>query len=506
MDHHARVTADDSSETPGAPRRLGRYAVRRRLGSGAFATVWLAYDEQLDSPVAVKVLAENWAGDPQVQRRFLEEGRYLRRVDSPHVVGVYDAGELDDGRSYLVMAYADQGSLADRLAAGGLSVAQSLDVLTQVAAGLQALHDRDVVHRDVKPANVLFRTDSSGAVRVMLGDLGLGKALDASSRLTMVAGTPSYVAPEQARAETPTARADQYSLGVLAYLLLSGRAAYTHETLQQAARPTPPAPLGTQERPFPDAADAVVRRALAESPDDRWPDVTGFVAALAEAVGDQVGAAAPLALDPDVTMAGASPSLPTPTPLTPGADPATRRRGRLARLGALAASLVLCAGAVAGGVLLGQDVAADRAATEVEVTDDSGTLGVTVPVAWDGVVGTDGWQPPSSELRLQALAVGTDAGWTDPGSDGSGVFLGLLEGGDLPELMPGHPECDATAPPITEAGPNPATTVVHSGCPGGVTVERVVQVAANRLLWVQVRSPDTRTANRVLDSVVTYGL
>ena len=105
------------------PSRLGRYAVRRRIGSGGFATVWLAYDEQLDSPVAVKVLADNWTEDHHVRQRFLEEGRYLRKVESPHVVSVYDAGELDDGRPYLVMSYADQGTLADRLEVEGLTPA-----------------------------------------------------------------------------------------------------------------------------------------------------------------------------------------------------------------------------------------------------------------------------------------------------------------------------------------------------------------------------------------------
>src|SRR4051794_13001859 len=191
------------------PARLGRYAVRRRIGSGGFATVWLAYDEQLDSPVAVKVLAENWTEDQAVRQRFLEEGRYLRKVESPHVVSVYDAGELEDGRPYLVMSYADQGTLADRLeartevrakrASKGLTPAQALEVVRQVGAGLQALHDRGVLHRDIKPANVLFRTVEGGdgqTVRAMVGDLGLGKSLDMSSRLTMIAGTPSFIAPE----------------------------------------------------------------------------------------------------------------------------------------------------------------------------------------------------------------------------------------------------------------------------------------------------------------------
>ena len=140
----------------------------------------------------MKVLADNWTEDHHIRTRFVEEGRYLRRVDSPHVVTVYDAGELDDGRPYLVMTYADQGSLADRLEAGGLEVAEAAEVVRQVGSGLQALHDRGILHRDVKPANVLFRSlpEGSGSpgVRAMLGDLGLGKALDVSSRLTMIAG------------------------------------------------------------------------------------------------------------------------------------------------------------------------------------------------------------------------------------------------------------------------------------------------------------------------------
>src|SRR4051812_18736208 len=286
------------------PARLGRYAVRRRIGAGAFATVWLAYDEQLDSPVAVKVLAENWSEDLAVRQRFLEEGRFLRKVESPYVVSVYDAGELEDGRPYLVMSYADQGTLADRLEVEGVSPAQALEVVRQVGAGLQALHERGVLHRDVKPANVLFRT-VDGAVRAMVADLGLGKALDVSSRLTMIAGTPSFVAPEQAQGEPLDPRADQYSLAALTYLLLSGRAPYAHASLSAAASPEPPAPLSTPDRRFPDEVDAVVRRGLARERDDRWPDVVTYVRALESAlgpIGKGVRSAAWLPVDPHLTQ------------------------------------------------------------------------------------------------------------------------------------------------------------------------------------------------------------
>ena len=258
------------------PARLGRYVVRRRIGAGAFATVWLAFDEQLDSPVAVKVLAENWSEDLHVRQRFLEEGRLLRKVESPHVVTVYDAGELDDGRPYLVMTYADQGTLADRLEVDGLTSAQALEVVRQVGLGLQALHERAVLHRDVKPANVLFRT-VDGRIRAMVADLGLGKSLDISSRLTMIAGTPSYVAPEQAKGEPLDARADQYSLAALTYLLLSGRPAYQHASLAAAAEPGEMPPLSAGERPVPAAAEAVVARGLSVDRNQRWPDIAAYV-------------------------------------------------------------------------------------------------------------------------------------------------------------------------------------------------------------------------------------
>jgi eukaryotic-like serine/threonine-protein kinase len=273
------------------PARLGRYAVRRRIGSGGFATVWLAYDEQLDSPVAIKVLAENWTEDGHVRQRFLEEGRYLRKVESPHVVTVYDAGSLEDDRPYLVMSYADQGTLADRLEGEGLTVTQACEVVRQVGEGLHALHRRGVLHRDIKPANVLFRTvdpeHEGTVVRAMVGDLGLGKALDVSSRLTMIAGTPSFVAPEQAQGEHLDARADQYSLAALTYLLLAGRPPYAHSTLAAAASPAPAAPLSTPERRFPPEVEAVVMRGLARDRNDRWPDVLTYVAELRNALGDE---------------------------------------------------------------------------------------------------------------------------------------------------------------------------------------------------------------------------
>ena len=490
------------------PARLGRYAVRRRIGSGGFATVWLAYDEQLDSPVAIKVLAENWTEDHQIRQRFLEEGRYLRKVESPHVVTVYDAGELDDGRPYLVMSYADQGTLADRLEVDGLTPAQAMEVVRQVGAGLQALHDRDILHRDVKPANVLFRTvegTDGQTVRAMVGDLGLGKALDMCSRLTMIAGTPTYVAPEQAAAEAPDARADQYSLAALSFLLLTGRPPFSHTSLSDAMNPRELPPVSTEERPFPPAVGQVLRRGLARDRDERYPDVTHFVTALAAALGPiEAGPATQpwLDRDPELTQPGPRPS-PQPEAALP--EPTLpRRRGRRLAVLALTGLVALAVGGGAGYAAQRQLAPADRT-----VIDDTGTLSVTVPAAWDRADATQGWAPPNADGgTFAALSVGTSRDWaTDDGPE-EGVFVALLPGTELPEQVPQHPECDSAGRTVLDSQDGDASaTVLYGDCPGGgITVERVVLVSANTLLWVQVRSDDRATANQVLDDVQSHGI
>jgi serine/threonine protein kinase len=473
--------------------------VRRRIGSGAFATVWLAYDEHLDSPVAIKVLADNWTGDLHIRQRFLEEGRFLRKVESPHVVTVYDAGELADDRPYLVMAYADQGTLADRLELSALEPSQALTVLTQVGRGLTALHDRGVLHRDIKPANVLFRTVESARgsqVVAMVGDLGLGKAMDMSSRLTMVGGTPTYVAPEQAMGEGLDARADQFSLAALSYYLLAGRQPFHHTTLAAAEDPAPPPPMGIDN---PDA-EAVVRKGLAKDRADRYEDVESFTGALVDALGGQVEEA-PLAwipADPDLTQAAARPEDTDPV-LDHSPSAAPRRRRRLPWL--VAGLVALAAGAGLGWT-------AEQAATSERTLDDAtGTISVTVPESWTAQVDPEQWIPIDGQQEQPSLATGSRPGWNtdDPAP---GVFVGVLQSEKLPSRVPQHFDCETTGELIKDQQDGDASmTVFSKGCPGpDVMVERVVQLTSNRLLWVQVRSDDRGTANRVLESVTTYGL
>ncbi len=367
---------------------------------------------------------------------------------------------------------------------------------------------RNVLHRDVKPANVLFRTvdaspGSGGTpqVKAMVGDLGLGKALEASSRLTMIAGTPSFVAPEQAQAEHLDARADQYSLAALTFLLLNGRAPYAHASLQAAAHPGPPPPLSTDARPFPAAVEDVVRRGLAVDREDRWDSVSDFVAALEDSLGPSVEAALPepwLPPDPELTQPGRRPTpepeeAPLPKPKLPGRS----RRGLVAA--AVVGLLALVAGSFVGPWLY------DRSHPDRYVEDTTGSLGVTVPRAWTTSVHTDQWTPPGAQGEQPSLSTGSTSTWQRSKSSASGVFLGVFTADDMPEQLAGHPECGSALDPFRDTIREGASlTQIHLDCPG-VVEERVLQVATNQFVWIQVRAADRATANQVIDSVRVSG-
>ena len=388
-----------------------------------------------------------------------------------------------------------------------------MEVVRQVGSGLQALHDRDIVHRDVKPANVLFRSvnaqNGDTTLRAMLGDLGLGRALDMSSRLTMVAGTPAYVAPEQARARRPTPApiSTRWRRSPTSCSPVVRRT--STRPWPRPADPAPLAPVSTPERPFPAEVERVLGRGLAHDREDRYPNVTAFVTALEAALGSSLRGRpevteAWLPVDPDLTQPGPRPmSAPSgepsalPSPRLPG------RRGRAILVAAVVTVLGLGLG-VPGGYVVQQSLAEPGRQT---VVDDLGVLSVTVPPGWDSVAG-DGWQPPNAEspARFAAVSVGEKSSWAQD-EVAHGVFVALLPGDELPEQTPQHPECENDDGVVeSSVDGRPSTTTYYSRCPGGVTVERVAQVADNRLLWVQVRSTDRATATDVLDSVVTRGL
>lgn len=305
------------------PERLGRLRRVDRIGAGGFATVWLYHDDELDSPVAVKALADNWALRQDVCDRFLEEARILRRADSDHVVRVYDIGEVD-GTPYFVMSYADRGTVADLVEPGvPLGVSRVVDLLAQAGDGVAVLHRHGVIHRDIKPQNLLLRSTPDGGERVLVADLGVAKAMLHASGLTQVVGTPSYMAPEQADGIGLDLRADVHALGAVAYLLLTGRLV-RDGGLGALVRPElPPAPSTIAD--VAPAFDSVLLRALALDPDDRWPDVPSFVAALrwAERTAAQREALTGTAERRLPPQQAVTTELASPPPVTPPPGPTT---------------------------------------------------------------------------------------------------------------------------------------------------------------------------------------
>ena len=291
--------------------RIGKYLARRTLGVGSFATVWLADDELLDAQVAIKVLADNWARHPDVRRRFIDEAKLLRRIDHERIVRVHDVDELPDGRPYFVMTWADRGTLQERLvnAPGGtrqLGVDEAVRLAIEICECLAVVHDFGAVHRDIKPSNVLFRSVRShersaaqrrglelGDEQLVLGDFGLAKDLAAASGFTMAAGTPAYMAPEQAR---PSAiidrRVDVFGVSAVLYEMLAGRPALAASTLSDVRRNGEEgavAPLRSLRPDVPPVIAAVVARGLSFEPAQRYPGALE----LAEALRDGLAAARP---------------------------------------------------------------------------------------------------------------------------------------------------------------------------------------------------------------------
>jgi serine/threonine protein kinase len=254
-------------------KQIGRYHLDGVEGFGAFATVWRGFDTELEIPVAVKVLAENWSNHADVRERFLAEARLLRRIDDPRVVRVYDIGTHED-RPFFVMDFVPGGTVADRVAAD-LPTAQALRLAVESARAVQVLHEAGVLHRDVKPTNLLVGDDE----KVLISDLGSAKRLAEASGVTVTTGTPAYMAPEQARGEPVDARSDVYSLGAVAYELLSGRQPYDvgdPGSLLSRATDSRPEPLA-RSRDLPRTLDHVLASALATRPADR-PATAGALA------------------------------------------------------------------------------------------------------------------------------------------------------------------------------------------------------------------------------------
>ncbi len=200
------------------------YKILRPIGEGGMASVFLAVQESLDREVALKVMAPALAANSEFTERFLKEGRITAKLQHPNLVTVYDIG-THAGVYYLAAEFIPGGTLKERIAEGGLSIGEILDIVVEMARGLDFAHQKGFVHRDVKPGNILFRKDGTA----VLADFGIAKAMDSSSSSTVAGasiGTPDYMSPEQARAEPVDGRSDLYSLGTMLYEMLTGAPPY----------------------------------------------------------------------------------------------------------------------------------------------------------------------------------------------------------------------------------------------------------------------------------------
>ncbi|MEV4891296.1 serine/threonine-protein kinase [Nonomuraea sp. NPDC055795] len=319
------------------------YLIENIVGKGGMAVVYLALDPRLSRRVALKILNPILSVDDRFRQRFILESRTVASIEHPNIIPIYEANADPSGVLYIAMRYVDGSDLRrliyDR---GPLPVAQVNTILAQVAAALDAAHAHDLIHRDVKPANILLAAD-----HVYLTDFGITKHRTSISGLTQTdqfIGTPRYMSPEQINKETVDGRCDQYALACVAYEALAGRLPFQRDNdiaLLWAHLAEQPAPLSQIRPDLPLEVDGVMMRALAKAPEQRYPSCTAFVAALRDAISGHVSETAPRQQPPAFRAASRGGAV-----SAGGADSRPVRRGGrlpivLAALTAAVAALVL---------------------------------------------------------------------------------------------------------------------------------------------------------------------
>jgi len=338
----------------------GQYRIERLLGKGGMGAVFLAHDLTLEREVAIKVLPTDVAQDDQVVRRFQQEAKTAAKLDHPNIIPIYRV-ESEGGLNYFVMKYVAGTSLEDLLdTKEPLPVPEIQRVLWEAACALGHAHQRGVVHRDVKPANIMFDHDG----RVMLTDFGISKALQAATGLTatgMIIGTPHYMSPEQGKGAAVDGRADQYSLGVVGYRMITAELPFSgdsvHTIIYKHIYEEPP--LASVRRPgIPGTLTVAISRALSKDPDQRFPTMEAFATAVwpEQPVASPVQGRSGARARPRATAD--APTEITGAPTTPLSAKSRQRRSRAP----VVVGLVVLAAGAGGYLMLGRRGSGEQAA------------------------------------------------------------------------------------------------------------------------------------------------
>jgi serine/threonine-protein kinase len=265
---------------------IGRYEIVQELGQGGMAIVYLASDPYMKRQVAVKVLPRQFTFDPQFRTRFQREAEVVAALEHAYIVPVHDFGEFED-QPFIVMRYMSRGTLADRLAQGPLPLEEIVALFEQIGSAVDYAHSLRVIHRDIKPGNILFSSHGEPS----LSDFGIAKIVEATAAFTGtgIIGTPAYMSPEQAQGEkTIDGRSDVYSLGVVLFQALSGELPFKADTPMGVAiaHVSQPAPSLLERKPnLPRGLEAVLHKALQKDPDNRYQTAGELAQAVRQAIG-----------------------------------------------------------------------------------------------------------------------------------------------------------------------------------------------------------------------------